>query len=498
MLIRQARLVSVTGRAPDAPVDVRVRDGVVTDVGRALAPWAGEQVLAADGRWLIPGLWDAHVHMQQWARTRMQLDLAGTTGPEQVTSRVAARVVELDADGQRDLLITGFGYRSGTWRRPASVAELDAVSEAHAVVLVSGDAHNGWLSSKALSLLGLPPRDGTMEEAEWFAVLTRLGELPTGHDPTEVLRAAAEAAAAAGVVGIVDMEWEAGHRAWPPRLTQGVDLLRVRTATYADGLDDVIAAGLRTGDPLDDAGLVTMGPLKVIFDGSVNTRTAYCCAPYAGAAGADGWRGVLNVSTDELTQLCVRADAAGLEVALHAIGDAAVTAALDAVERSGAHGSLEHVQLLAPGDVPRFAQLGVQASVQPAHLLDDRDLSASLWPEAQHRCFALRSLVDAGATLRLGSDAPVAPLDPWLAMAAAVHRSADGRPPWTPSEALTPAQALAASTDGQGTVGLGSRGDLALLDDDPLAPAADSAQAAAQLRAVRVAATVVGGRVTHQ
>jgi predicted amidohydrolase YtcJ len=496
LLLTQARLVPVGRPAPAEPVDVRVRAGVVTEVAPALEPEDDERVLPADGRWLIPGLWDAHVHMQQWSRSLTQLDLAGTTSPEHVTTAVAAHLAGLPG-GSPGSVVVGYGYRSGSWLRLPTVAELDAVSGDHAVVLISGDAHNGWLSSRALALLGVPTRTGPMEEAAWFAVLPRVSALPTGVDPVAAARAAAQRAAAAGVVGIVDVEWEDGPLVWPARVAGGVDLLRVRTATYPDGLDDVGAAGLRTGDVLDPTGLVSMGPLKVIFDGSVNTRTAFCCDPYP-ASGDDGWRGVLNVTPDELTALCARAHRSGLEVALHAIGDAAVSAALDAVERSGARGSLEHVQLLSPADAVRFAALGVRASVQPAHLLDDRDLSAVLWPDAQERCFALRSLLDAGATLTLGSDAPVAPLDPWLAMAAAVHRSADQRPPWTPEEAITPAEALAASTDGQGTVAPGSTADLALLDQDPLASATDTAAAAARFRGVSVAATVVGGRLTHE
>lgn len=497
LLITRARLVPVTGAAPCEPQDVRLRDGVVTEVGPRLAPERGEPVLSAAGRWLAPGLWDAHVHMQQWADSRLQLDLAGTTGPTDVLRRVATAVHELDRQGRPEAVLLGYGYRSGAWTRPPTVAELDAVSGGHPVALLSGDAHNGWLNSWALGLLALPTRAGPVAEAEWFALLPRVNALPTGVDPVQAVRTAAEAAASLGVVGIHDMGWEPGYRTWPDRVARGVDQLRVRTATYADELAAVLAAGLRTGDPLEATGLVTMGPLKVIFDGSVNTRTAWCCAPYAGADSPPDWRGLLNVSPDELTDLCHRARSGGLEVALHAIGDAAVGSALDALERSGATGAVEHVQLLAPADLHRFARLGVRASVQPAHLLDDRDLSATLWPAAQHRCFALRSLLDAGADLHLGSDAPVARLDPWLAMAAAVHRSADDRPPWTPSESLTPAQALACSTDGQGTVGVGSRGDVVLLDDDPLAPAPDSATAAAGLRRVRVAATVVGGRSTH-
>jgi predicted amidohydrolase YtcJ len=121
-----------------------------------------------------------------------------------------------------------------------------------------------------------------------------------------------------------------------------------------------------------------------------------------------------------------------------------------------------------------------------------------VWPDRADRCFPLRSLLDVGVVLALGSDAPVAPLDPWLAMAAAVHRSGDEREPWNPDESLTAAQALAASTDGQPTVAVGSRGDLALLDHDPLAVHDGTAATAAHLLGVQVGATVLAGRVTHR
>jgi predicted amidohydrolase YtcJ len=234
-----------------------------------------------------------------------------------------------------------------------------------------------------------------------------------------------------------------------------------------------------------------MGPLKVISDGSLNTRTARCCEPYTGT------RGTQNYDLEEMTALLARAHAGGLEIALHAIGDEAVDLALQAFAATGAAGAVEHAQLVRLDDLPRMARLGVRASVQPAHLLDDRDTTHRLWADRADRCFALRSMTDAGVELALGSDAPVAPLDPWLAMAAAVHRSADDREPWNPAESLTPAQALAASTDGQPTIDVGSRGDVALLNADPLAPQRNSRDAARLLRGMPVAATIVAGRVVH-
>lgn len=181
-------------------------------------------------------------------------------------------------------------------------------------------------------------------------------------------------------------------------------------------------------------------------------------------------------------------------MAVHAIGDRAVSAALSAIEASGARGSIEHAQLLQRSDLQRMARASVVASVQPAHLLDDRDVAEQVWPDRTDRCFMFASMLRAGVTLRLGSDAPVAPLDPWLAMAAAVHRSADDRPAWYADEALTAQQALAASTGGVAAVQAGGRGDLVLVDQDPLA-GTGSADAARVLRQLSVGLTVVDGHL---
>jgi predicted amidohydrolase YtcJ len=240
-----------------------------------------------------------------------------------------------------------------------------------------------------------------------------------------------------------------------------------------------------------------MGPLKIISDGSLNTRTASCFEPYVDATTLEFPCGKQNYPLTELTSLMGRARQAGLQIALHAIGDAAVAIGLDAFSATKATGSIEHAQLMRREDILRMAKIRVRASVQPAHLLDDRDVTTQCWPDRADRCFPFQSMIRAGVALAMGSDAPVAPLDPWLAMAAAVHRSADEREPWNPAEALTSAQALDASTDGQPTIGPGSRGDVVLLDHDPLREVGDSAAIAAHLKQIRVAATFLAGRPTH-
>lgn len=251
-----------------------------------------------------------------------------------------------------------------------------------------------------------------------------------------------------------------------------------------------MARGLRTGDVLGEDPLLTMGPLKVISDGSLNTRTAWCCAPYAGS----DHHGAPNLSEAELRSLLARATDHGLDVAVHAIGDAAVARVLDVFAATGARGGVEHAQLMSREDVRRMAALGVAASVQPAHLLDDRDLTGRTWPDRADRCFMLRSMLDAGVRLRLGSDAPVAPLDPWLAMAAAVHRSADAREPWHPEQAITAAEALDASVADGLPVHPGLPADLVLLDADPLAAFDSTAAVADHLRSIPIVATWIAGR----
>jgi predicted amidohydrolase YtcJ len=343
-----------------------------------------------------------------------------------------------------------------------------------------------WPNRAAQLALGLPVGEDRASEDAWFAAYDRLGGL-VDVDEAAIYRSAQERAAALGVVGVVDLEFGDEPDRWRERWGAGADLLRVRTAVYADRLDAAIAAGLRSGDPLlPGEDRLTMGPLKIISDGSLNTGTAWCHHPYVSVAHPDHPAGAPNLELDELIALLSRAHAAGLETATHAIGDAAVDTALTAYERSGARGSLEHVQLVARDDVPRIGRIGLRASVQPHHLVDDRDLAEQVWSDRTDRCFALRWLLDAGVTVTLGSDAPVSPLDPWLAIDAAVRRTGDERPAWHGEQVLTRQEALADSVDGRLTLRPGAPGDLVVLDEDPLTSTRPP-----------VTLTVVAGRVTH-
>lgn len=496
LLIRAARLVPVGGGpVSDSPVDLRVRAGLVREVAPSLEPRAAERVVEADGRWAIPGLWDHHTHPVMWALARRRIDLSGTSAVGEALDRVRGGLDARPGAG----LVLGYGQRPATWSAPPTVAALDAISGDRPVALASGDGHHGWLNSAALRLVGLPSRDTVLVEDEWYAAYARLEELdPDSLDPADAVADALADAHRKGVVGIVDFEFGSAFRTWPDRVARGLDSMRVRAATYPDDLEEVAARGLRTGDPLVSGhDLVTMGPLKVISDGSLNTLTAWCCEPYVDGEHLDLPRGRPNYDIEELVPIMARAKELGLDAAIHAIGDEAISNALDAFEVTGQQGSIEHAQLLAWRDLDRLAALGLTASVQPTHALDDRVVSEQWWADRTERLYAFRSMLDAGVPLALGSDAPVSPLDPWLAIASAVHRAEPDASPWHPEQSLSAAEALAASTDGQGTLRVGSRADIVLLDADPLAERTDAADHAAYLRGMPVAATIVAARANH-
>jgi len=488
LLLRNGRLADLDGSGtPDAPVDIRVTDGVVTEVAPGLAADGVEEV-DAEGRWLLPGLWDQHVHLTQWSLSSSRLDLTGVRSAETALAAVRERL-----EARPDQSIVGWGHRPTDWPVDPVVSMLDELETDQPIVLIAGDGHHAWLNSVALMTLAIPLREGMVAEGEWFAVYPRLMAVlgDDGTGPDALLRTQHEAAAL-GIVGITDFEFSGGPDQWTTRWEAGGDLLRVRAATYADGLDAVIERGLRTGDVLpgcDDR--ARMGPLKIISDGSLNTRTAWCCEPYAGPSPLGFPHGQPNQTPEELRDLLRRATEHGLEVAVHAIGDRAVGEALDAIGEVGARGSIEHAQLVRREDVRRMADLGVVASVQPAHLVDDRDVCDRLWPGQGDRSFAFRWMLDDGVRLALGSDAPVASLDPWLAVMAAAHRSVDGREAWYADQAITLREALAASTDGWGTVAAGHPGDLVLLDEDPFGDWSERRQQP------QVAATWVAGRQIH-
>ncbi|WP_159499993.1 amidohydrolase [Microbacterium sp. 18062] len=471
----------------DGLYDIVIADGRIADIAPSGALRLPRAVLDADGAFLVPGLWDHHVHVTQWALTAERVAL-GDTGSAAEAAGCMAHAPVL-GDGRR----IGVGIRDALWPDAPRLDVLDAATGGIPAYLVNADLHSVWLNSAAQAKEGFAAVDGMLREEPAFEVCRRLNTVSPADADARVAAMAA-AAAARGVVGLVDLDLLWNEESWQRRAHAGFDALRIEFGIYPEHLDRAIAEGLRTGERLRGSAsdLVRVGPLKVITDGSLGTRTAACSHPYPHDPDD---RGVLAVPPVELARLMTAAAGAGIACAVHAIGDEAGRHALDAFATSGAWGTIEHAQLLSRTDMPRFARLGVGASVQPEHALDDRDLTDTIWAGQTATPYPLRSLADAGANLLLGSDAPVAPLDPWAAIAAAVFRSRDDRAPWHPEETVPFSVALAASTRGgslhPSAIAVGAPADLALCATDPRI-AGDR-----ELRGMEVRATLLAGRVTH-
>jgi predicted amidohydrolase YtcJ len=440
------------------------------------------EVVELGGATVLPGLWDSHVHSVQWALARRRLDVSAARSAREA-AEIARRAAAVARPGE---IVQGYGFRDALW---PDAPHADLLPDDALVVLVSNDLHTAWLSRAVLGRTGHGDHPtGVLREHECFEVLTRLPSAAR-DDVDDWVADAMRAAARRGVVGILDFELADNVADWARRVAAGGAVVRVRCSVPRTGVQDAIARGLRTGSLVPDAGgLLEVGPVKLFADGSLNTRTAYCCDPYPETGG----RGVLEMRPDELETVMRRCSDHGLHPAVHAIGDQANALVLDAFEAVGCPGRIEHAQLVRAADIRRFTRPGLVAGVQPAHCPDDRDVADTHWRGHTGRAYPYRSLLDAGAVLEFGSDAPVAPLDPWDGIAAAVARTDDERPAWHPEQALSVADALAASSGGRRSVTVGSIADLVIVGEDP------ASLSAADLRDMPVLGTLLGGRWTHR
>jgi len=428
-----------------------IASGSVSIPTSAAAP-ADETTIDADGLWVIPGLWDCHTHFTQWAKTLGRLDLINARSAAEAMDMLRRHLDERRAAGtlDPDAFVVGMRFRHSLWAddEQPTLAAIDAVTGEQPVALSSADMHCGWVNSAAARRLGVHvDESGLVGELEWFNAYTAFDKVPGAAEETDrLLREAEQDAASKGVVGIRDYEMAENIDTWTNRFAAGINGLRVDAGVYPERLQAAIDAGWHTGNPLPgSAGLGHVGAMKLISDGSLNTRSAYCSTPYSGIEPPT--YGTLSYTPQQIEDYMRLATEHGFDIACHAIGDEANTIALNAVAATHAHGSIEHAQMLKPVDIPRFAELGLTASIQPQHAMDDRDVITRFWANPAGIPYPFRALHDVGTTLRMGSDAPVAPLDPWLAISAAVFGAeSSDREPFQPEQCLDVHTSLAAST----------------------------------------------------
>jgi hypothetical protein len=490
---------------------VRTLDPAAPELGSLAI--AGELIVAAPapdarrvdlgGACVVPGFADAHVHFPTWALGLRQVRLDGVRSLDEALERVAAGLARVAPGGW----LRGLGWRDGDWPDSPTRAALDRVAGGVPVALMSKDYHSLWLNSAALARADGPLETpgGVVERDERGELLGVLREnaawsfrdryvRPGVDEMVEAVREGMRVASARGVTAIHDKDgWLGALEVYERLLEDGELDLRVWQSLPWDRLEELSALGLRSGFGHE---LLRIGYLKGFMDGTLGSATARLL---------DG-SGVEITSRAGLEDVIRRAAEAHWPVGVHAIGDAANRAALDAFEATrelwaprGLRQRIEHAQLLAPEEVERFARVGVAASVQFSHAPSDRDLAERLW-EGRQGAYAYRSLLDAGALLANGSDAPVEELDPLAGIVAGVLRTLDDRPAWRPDQAVSVEEALHATCvtpawlehqdRRRGRLRAGMLADLVVLDRDPLACPP------AELSELSVLATMLAGRWT--
>jgi len=480
---------------------------VVGGVGAHEAALPGPERVDLGGRCVVPGFTDSHVHFPTWALAQGEVRLEGTRSLEEAVSRVRAAL----GAAPPDRWLRGRGWRSGDWSPPVEPTrtELDAIAPDRPVALMARDSHSVWLNSAALARAngdlqvpaGVVELDehgeptGVLREESCWHFRDRYIET-TDDEYLEAMRAGMKLAASRGVTAVHDKDgWLGALRFWQRLDDEGALSLRVWQSLPAEKADELADVDVRSGL---GGPLLRLGYLKAFMDGTLGSQTARML---------DG-SGVEITSREGLEHFIRRGARAGFPIAVHAIGDLANREALDAFEATrdvwqppGLRPRIEHAQLLAPEDLPRFAELGVAASVQFSHAPSDRDLADRFWGTMTSEPYAFRSLLDSGALLANGSDAPIEELDPLAGIRAGVLRTLDEREAWRPEQALTAEQALHASTVApawlarderrRGKLVPGHLADLVVLDRDPLACEPD------ELAEVQVVATMLGGTWTH-
>ena len=484
---------------------IRTLDPAAPVVGQLAVrgPWvvdddkAGAGVIELGERCALPGFTDSHVHFPTWSLGLRQARLDGVRSLEEALDRVVEARARVPEGGW----LRGLGWREGDWTEAPTREALDRAVPDLPVALMSKDYHSLWVNSAALERAdgplevpgGVVEESGILRENAAWAFRDRYVR-PTVDEMLEASRAGMKVAASRGVVAIHDKDGWLGAFEVFERLLEARELdVRVWQSFPWDKLDDLHALGLRSGFGND---MLRLGYLKGFMDGTLGSATARLL---------DG-SGVEISSREVLEDVVRRGADAGWPVAVHAIGDAANRAALDAFEATrdawepaGLRPRIEHAQLLDEADVARFAEIGVTASVQFSHAPSDRDLAERLW-EGKQGAYAYRSLLDAGSLLANGSDAPVEELDPLAGIVAGVLRTIDERPAWRPEQAVTTEEALYATCVApawlehaearRGTLRPGKLADLVILNRDPLACPPE------ELASLRVEATMVGGRWT--
>lgn len=527
LIIRNAKIWTVDHSRPEAEAVAILGDRIVA-VGSSqeVDAWRGAQthVLDAGGKRLLPGFDDAHVHFMPGGSQLDNVQLNDATSPQEFARRIGQRAA-ITAKGE---WLQGGDWDETKWN-PAQLPTrelIDPVTGQTPVAVGRYDGHMILANSLALKLAGITAqttdpaggvivRDaqgnptGALKDAAADLVY-KVIPAPTHDQRRHAIERALGHAASLGVTSVQDMDPDYADIAiYSELLGEGKLTTRIYAAPLIPQVDDQVKIGIRHafGGPY-----LRIGAVKSFADGSLGSATAYFFEPFADQPGnrgllADGMHPI-SLMRDRM----MKADAAGLQLCTHAIGDAGISTILDIyAEIEKAHGPtdrrwrIEHAQHVAAKDFDRFAQLHVIASVQPYHAIDDgRWAEGRIGHDRASRTYAFRTFLDHGVRLALGTDWNVAPLNPMLTLYAAVTRATlDGKNPqgWFPEQKLAVGEAIEAYTIGsayaefqeheKGSITPGKLADMVLLSDDVIN--IDPVK----IRDVRVLKTWVGGKLTY-
>lgn len=481
-----------------------------------------DSIVNLDGRTIWPGLTDAHVHLQHLAESRTMVDCETKTLDE-CLRRVesAARTLPENA------WVRGHGWNQNLWKEGfGSAAHLDQVCGGRPAYLTAKSLHAAWANTKALELAGInartpdPPggilqRDeqgqptGILFENEAMALVESVITKPTLNELRAMIKALIPDLHRMGLIGVHDFDgldcWEVLQSLHQVKALK----LRVRKSIPFDHLDTFIETGFRT-DHGDD--WLNIGNLKLFSDGALGPKTGAMLAPYENSEEL----GTLLLTESEIVKIGLHAVNHGIALAIHAIGDRANRVVLDAFGKIRRYEEehhlphfqhrIEHVQVISPEDLPRLAELGIIASVQPVHAPSDMAMADRYLGLRSRYAYAYRTLKASGATLVFGSDAPVEPVNPFQGLHAAVTRqNLDGAPGddgWHPEERLSLTEAIegfsispARISNRGGHLGRltpGYLADFILLDRDPFA------MEPMELASIKPKATFIAGKCVYQ
>lgn len=476
LIITNATVYTMNPAQPTARA-FAIRDGKFLAVGdtATIEALRGPQteVLDLAGAPVLPGLCDAHIHFTHYALGLQRIDIFEVPSLQEMQTRLAAKV----ATTPTGTWLTGWGWNQTLWpdKRFPTRQDLDQVAPEHPVLLHEKSGHSAIANTLALRLAGLDAKianpaggeivhdangepTGLLLEGPAIDLVSQFMPAPTADEVDSAVLAAQQNAHRFGLVSVHDLDGKRGFECFQRLRLRGQ--LRLRTVTHIamDQLEFALGVGLHAG--LGDEWL-RVGGLKLFADGALGPRTAAMIEPYEGEPENYG---ITIVDKEDMIDMARRASAAGLPTIIHAIGDRANHDVLDVLEivrnqeaeqgipRTQRRHRIEHVQVLHPNDVPRLAELDIIASVQPIHATQDMFNVDAHWGKRGELAYAFRTLLNTGARMAFGSDAPVETPNPFVGIHAAVTRQrANGAPDsqgWHPEQKLTVAEAVAAYTTG--------------------------------------------------